>query len=338
MATYRKRGSAWRAEVAKNGVRRSATFDLKAQAVEWATRIEAEILAGKLGTVKATKTLADAIDRYKTEVTPSKRGSRWETIRLDKFKRDLTFVGELIEQIAAEHIGGWRDLRLNAVAPSSVNREMNLLSAVFETARREWRWCATNPVREVRRPKNPKARDRRITDAEINVMLEKLGYQRGTTPTNVSMKVAVAFLFALETAMRAGEIVNLQWNRVFLDKKYVRLVDTKNEDSRDVPLSSVALKLLLLLPKEKDDEANSSCFGITGASLDALFRKARLNAIEKEPSVADLHFHDSRHEAITRLARKLDVLDLARMIGHRDLKSLMIYYNATATDIASRLE
>jgi integrase len=65
---------------------------------------------------------------------------------------------------------------------------------------------------------------------------------------------------------------------------------------------------------------------------DALFRKCRDRA-----GIVGLHFHDSRHEAITRLAQRLDVLDLARMVGHRDLKMLQAYYNATAEEIAARL-
>lgn len=59
--------------------------------------------------------------------------------------------------------------------------------------------------------------------------------------------------------------------------------------------------------------------------------------LDVQSSISGLTFHDSRHEVLTRLARKIDVLDLARMAGHRDPRSLMIYYNATAEEIAGRL-
>jgi integrase len=160
-------------------------------------------------------------------------------------------------------------------------------------------------------------------------MLSKLGYERDQMPKTLQQHLAAAFLLALETGMRQGEILGLTWGRVFLKERYVRLEDTKNGDARNIPLSSAAVRLLERQPRV---EAEPRCFPVASASADALWRKARKNA-----KIADLKFHDSRHEAITRLAKKLDVLDLARMIGHRDPRSLMIYYNATATELAARL-
>lgn len=138
--------------------------------------------------------------------------------------------------------------------------------------------------------------------------------------------VAVAFLFAIETGMRAGEICALRAD--FLVGRTARLPAEicKNGTKRDVPLSEKARKLLECLPK-----ADYS-FGLSSSSLDALFRKAK-----KAAGIEGLNFHDTRHEAITRLSRKLDVLALARMVGHRDIKQLQTYYNASAEDIADLL-
>lgn len=94
-----------------------------------------------------------------------------------------------------------------------------------------------------------------------------------------------------------------------------------------MPLSKRALELRALLPP------GDSVFGLSSSSLDALFRKAKATT-----GVENLTFHDTRHEAITRLARKLNVLDLARMVGHRDLKMLQVYYNESAEDITGRLD
>jgi integrase len=96
-----------------------------------------------------------------------------------------------------------------------------------------------------------------------------------------------------------------------------------------VPLSPRALELIGFLPTSQDDE---SLFGLTEASLDANFRKMRAKTAIKE-----LTFHDTRHEAITRLAKKLNVLELARAVGHRDLNMLQIYYNETAENLAKKL-
>jgi integrase len=329
MATYRKRGSTWRAEIAKNGARLSGTFESKAEAVAWAREKEAELGRGGMIAPSANKkTFADALRRYQQEVSPTKRGARWEILRLAVIVK-LEWTSERIGRVTPDHVAKWRDGRLETVKPSTVNRELNLISAVFEHARREWKWIVINPVRDVRRPTNPRPRDRRITQAEENTMLRYLGYERDRVPITVQQHLAAAFLLALETGMRQGEILGLTWDRVFIKQRFVRLEVTKNGDVRNVPLSSDAVRLLELQPRLLGE---TRCFQIESASADALWRKARNKA-----KIKNLRFHDSRHEAITRLAKKLDVLDLARMIGHRDPKSLMIYYNATASELASRL-
>lgn len=327
MATYRKRNGTWRAEIVRHGVRESCSFRTKGEATEWATRREAEILHSKGRGKAIAYTFADALKRYKQEVTPQKRGKRWEEIRINKFLREIDFVGENIARITPETIGKWRDKRTKEVKEASVRRELELISAVFEAARREWRWINENPMRDVRRPKASPPRDRLISDAEREKILSGLGYCHGKPPETKMQVVAYAFLFALETAMRAGEICNLKWSNVNLEKRFVRLEITKNGDYRHVALSSKAVELL-----KNIGENAGMCFGVSSAVLSTLFRRAVAAA-----KIKNLTFHDTRHHAITQLAQKIEVLDLARMIGHRDLKSLMTYYNPTASEIAERL-
>lgn len=335
MAHYRKRSNGWRAEIAILGVRDSATWPTKAQAIAWATETEARIRAdhanGRAAQQPQKITVHQLITDYIDRRLPDKKGADKEQIRLTRFARELSWVGELASAITTQHIIAWRDARLAQVSPASVNRELNLLSAVFAHGV-ETSACITNPVRGMRRPRNPPARDRDINQSEIDAMLSALGHQPGMPPTKKIHAIALAFLFALETGMRVSEITELTWDRVAIAQRYLTLLATKNGDSRQVPLSTAAINILQMLPR-----TGHSCFDITAGSLDALWRKARRRAATLCPSVADLHFHDSRHAAVTRLARRLDPLDLARMIGHRDLNSLMIYYNASATDIAGRL-
>ena len=114
----------------------------------------------------------------------------------------------------------------------------------------------------------------------------------------------------------------------FLEKQFVRLHDTKNGTKRDVALSTEAVRLLNLL----DSDSGAKVFATNQQSSGTIFRRGVELA-----GIKGLTFHDTRHEALTRLARKLQVLDLARMVGHRDPRSLMIYYNATAEEIATQL-
>lgn len=158
-----------------------------------------------------------------------------------------------------------------------------------------------------------------------------LGYERAATPRTIGARVGAAMLFAIETGMRAGEIAALEWPCVHLDRRMLRITGGKGAGKtdaaiRDVPLSPEALRIL------RQMEGDGSVFGLTPAQIDSNYRKARRMAM-----VEGLTFHDLRHTAITRLAKKLDVLDLARMVGHRDLKQLMVYYNESAENLAKML-
>lgn len=320
MANLRKRGKRWRAEVYRRGVRESQSFHTRAEAAAWALEREAEITGGKL----PEKSLRDALERYARDVTPAKRGARWEALRLTRWAKSWPMSARPVAALTAADIAEWRDGRLKSVTPGTVNREMNLLRSVLETARKEWGWLRDNPMRDVRRPRNPPPRRRRVSQDEIDRLCMALGYTWPQKPVTASHRVALAFLLALETAMRAGEMVGLAPEHIHLKERYVDLPRTKNGDARRVPLSKRAVAILKLVPNG---------FDLEPGTRDALFRRARDNA-----EIDDLHFHDSRAEAIWRLSKKLDVLQLARMIGHRDVRSIMFYYDESASDIAKQLD
>jgi integrase len=333
MATFIRRGKTWRAQLSCRGVRDSATFDTKAQAIAWAADRESEIRAGALGKI-IPYPVRKALTRYADEVSPSKKGVRWEKVRLKKFAESLPFVDRLLPNVTGVDIAEWRDASLKTttkrgtlLAPSSVRREMVLLRSVFEIARKEWGWLAKNPMVDISMPAHGRPRDRRVSDDELDRILLALDYEAGTIAETTSQRVAVAFLWALETAMRAGEIVGLRPNYINVEGRYAQLPRSKNGDARKVPLSTAAVALLDCLPSSE-----ATLFDLTSASIDALFRKAT-----KRAEIVDLHWHDSRHEAITRLAGKLEILELARMVGTRDLKTLSLYFNATPKQIAEKL-
>ncbi|MCM1513345.1 MAG: site-specific integrase [Oxalobacter formigenes] len=288
--------------------------------------MEAEILSSRPGEIP-NKKFADLLNRYAADVSVNKKGERWERTRLKKLA--AMPIGEIpLRSLKPADFVKWRDNRLKEISPASVSREMSLLSHVCTIAINEWNWLREHPMQKVRRPAASKPRDRRITDNEIERILSACGYNYNSSPGTARARAGAAFLFAIETAMRAGEIVKLAWDNVDLEKRVAQLTETKNGAGRSVPLSSEAIRILKQLPS-----GGKTCFCLTSSSLDALFRKAKTHALTE-----NLHFHDTRHEAITRLAKKLDVLDLARMVGHRDLRMLMVYYNATAEELAQRLD
>lgn len=319
MASIRQRGKRWRAELYKDGRRESQTFRTKAEAIAWAHQREAELTGGRL----PDKSLSEALTKYAAEVAPTHKGERWEILRCEALKRH-PMAKRRVATLTATDLSEYRDERLRSVSAGTVRREMSFLRSVFDVALREWRWIRENPLDGVRKPSAPPSRKRRISDDEIERVTLALGYDGGM-PANASQRVALAFLFALETAMRAGEITGLRWEDV--NAKSVHLPRTKNGDSRQVPLSTQAREIIGLLPRDAE-----YVFNLRPEIRDALFRKARDRA-----KIPNLHFHDSRAEAIWKLSKKLDVMELARMIGHRDLRSLLIYYSTTADELADRL-
>lgn len=327
MPTIRKRPTGWQAMIRlKDHPAESQIFDTKARASAWGHAREAELKAQGKGLVTAT--LLDAFEKYRAEVCPdlkSGANASKRLLALSKVK-DLLPMSKPVAEVTAVDLSKFRDTRLGEVAIATVRKEMTIIRSVLESARRDWGMIMVNPIQDVKKPPAPPDRKRLFTDAEAKKIIDSLGYVDEVT--TLQHQVAVALLLAFETGMRAGELLGLTWDMVNLEGRYVTLPETKNGDQRYVSLSSKAVDLIGKL-KGLD---KTQVFTVTSASLDALFRKAR-----DKHKILNLHFHDSRANAITMLAKKLEILDLARMIGHKDLKNLLIYYRESATEIADKL-
>lgn len=303
-------------QIKRRGVRESATFRTKAAAQEWALPRENALMDG--GSKIVHRSVRQALEHYSFHVSPKHKGCEWEQVRLTKLARDLDFAGKRLSDVTPADIATWRDN--SPLAPASIRREFGLVRAVFACAKRDWGWLRVSPFDTLKPPPEGRPRTRRVSDDE----LERIILALGAGP--VSRIIGLACRWALETAMRQGEILRL--TRDDIKGRVARLTDTKNGDLREVPLSSRAVALLALLPER------GTLFPIDPRSFDTLFRKARNKA-----KVGDIHFHDLRREATTRLAAKLDVLTLAKMTGHRDVKVLLAtYYRPTMESVASLLD
>lgn len=320
MATYRKRGKKWQAIIRRLGsapISRGG-FHSKLAAQEWAVPIERDLLAGRYNPSKHT--LQDALNRYAREVSPKKRGARWEGLRIAAFGRS-TMAAKPLSRLTEDDIARWREDRLQTVSGSTVRREMNLWQSVLEMARKEWKWIDRNPVVDVKKPPSPRSRQRGVRQTEIDTLALHF-------TANGMREVFDGFLLGIETAMRAGEMWSLERPQIDLDRRVAHLDKTKNGDERDVPLSPKALEITQALLSDGRDVL----FLIPPASRDTLFRKGRQAA-----GIEDLHFHDSRSEGVSRLSKVFDVLELARVVGHRDIRSLMHYYRTDPAELAMRL-
>lgn len=333
MATFTKRGESWFAQVRRKGISRSASFPTKTQAVAWATHIEAELIAGKHSTI-ANKSLAQLFERYRDEVSPTKRSGDKEMIRLNRLIAD-PISSTMLTDLRDTHFISLRDRLLEgtsdrpAISGASVLRYFNIINPALKKAVNEWKWLDTNPLEKVQRPANSKPRERRPSLDEINRLIYVMNYTPDCTITTVMQEVAAAMLFAIETGCRAKELCTMRRSTVNLEQRTARVEEDTKTGSRDIALTTEACRIIKQCIKSFDAD---TVFRITPALLDANFRKYKDKA-----GISGLTFHDMKHEACTRLAKFMPIEDLARQLGTRNLKILMIYYNPTAAEIAALL-
>jgi integrase len=269
MAGIWKRGNYWRAYIRRQGYpQQNRSFDTRAEAEAWGRNIECEMDRGIfVDRIEAElNSFGDLLKRYAEEVSPHKKGGAGEILRIRKLRTESLAeykVAALTSKVMAEY----RDGRLRLVSGSTVNRELTLISHVLTIARKEWGIpIKANPVSDIRRPKENRARTRRLFNDEENRLLSELAPSRRDEnrrfePGGCRNKwVLPVVVLAIETAMRRSEILSLHWPDVFLDERFVRLHDSKNGEPRDVPLSTRAAAILAALPRKPDGQV----FPITG--------------------------------------------------------------------------
>ncbi len=308
----------------------SKTFPTEAAAKRWMHEREAELCLGLSpdpSPLSKSYTLSDLIDRYVQEVTPHKKGKDVEEARLRALQR-AELAKLPLGELTAQHLRAYKDSRLKEVAGSTVNRELNTISHIIDVARKEWGFSAGgNPVKDVSRPKNPPPRDRRLSPKEQVAMFAACADTRGGY-----LRTIVEL--ALETGMRQSELVGLEWERVNLPKRTIRLMEgtTKNGHGRAVPLSRRAVEVLEAIAPE--DERYGRVFpDLTTAAV----KRAFIRTCERA-GLQDFHFHDLRHEATSRLFEKgLNVVEAASVTGHKDTRMLMRYTHLDASSLADKL-
>lgn len=342
MATITKRETGgWQAKVRRTGYpTKSKTFLTKTDALRWAAIIESELARGVFvdsGPAERT-TIAEALQLFKIEVVPRRRCQSSDPSRLRTLTRHLG--GYAIARLQPMHVASYRDMRLKTVGPESVISEMNLLNRVL-------RWMGVEkgiyypgelPTSRVSKPKRPRGRERRVTDAEIAAILEHSG----------SGELAAIVRLALATAMRRSELVGLLWKHVDLGRRIALLPTTKNGEPRRVPLSPDAIAVLGSLSHRSDGKV----FGLRPASVQQAFQRAveraRTRYFEREVAehgsadetfLSGLHFHDLRHEATSRLFERgdMDLMEVALITGHKDLRMLQRYTHLRPEVIAQKL-
>lgn len=369
MASIRERGPyQWEVRVRRRGYKpQSTTKESYEEAVAWALTIESEMVRGVFRDRREAEstTLRNALERYEEEVSKHKRGHRQERGRI-AFLRDHAIGYRFLAQIRGVDIAKFvKERREVGMSGSSINKELALISHLYNVAREEWGMeTLENPVNNVRRPKNAPGRDRRLNpereeatlpDGTTAMMSEEdrllaaaESYGRSKMRMGVMKRLIV---FALETAMRRGEIVTLTPEQIDFRRGVVRLDETKNGDAREVPLSPLAARALEEQLQHREaaqetreeraartgkaaTELSPTVFGLTDYAASQAF--ARICAIA---GIKGLTLHDLRHEATSRLFEGdlFSTMEIAAITGHKTLQVLKSYTHLRADRLAAKM-
>ncbi len=330
MASLRKRKgphgrNVWQVQIVRHGFPpQYRTFNTRDQAETWARITEANMDQGlwKDRSEGDRTAVREALVRYEREITPRKASQVSERSRIRTVSR--SFLGDLaLSRVTGREVADYiREREAGGASAHTVRLDLTLISHLYNVARSAWGMeYLVNPVplAKLARPKIPRGRERRLLEGEEDRLLEA---------SSPSLRAVIRW--ALATAMRQGEIANLRWEHVDRLRRSVLLPETKNGESRTVPLSPVALSILEALPRRID----GSVFGFTGNAI----RLGWKRALDKS-GITGLRFHDLRHEAISRLFEEtdLDVMEIRAISGHRTLQMLARYTHLRTHRLADRL-
>jgi len=316
MAYISRHKDKWRAQVSKDGVRKTAVWATKREATAWANRVELEISKGVISA--NSYTLREAIDKYLTTVSTHKRNAvKWETHRFDAM---LAYFGDVpLGRITSEHIGDWRSERIKTVSGSTILRESGLYRNLFRVAHLEWRWITSNPYEGVRLPSANAPRVQVWRWQQIKRVL-RAGQRTG----GKTLEVTQAFHIALRTGMRLKEAVMApaHFDRA---RRVVDLPSTKTAAKGEiVPLTRQGYRVMCAMPP---------AFDVSPFRASMLFCHLCDKLL-----ITGLQFRDARATALTLMARRMDVMTLARISRHKDLRLLIsTYYRESPEAISLRL-
>lgn len=364
MASFEPRGDSIRAIVRiPGGGKKTATFDTQEEAEAWAATMEDKKTRKELQGSAGGMIVGEMLEEYE-DVARRTDSGKWNLLRLASFQGDQ-LASMRMKAVITHDIDEWvqrRLARLNErtgrqIKTSTVARELNLLSGAFNWAMRTRKWITSNPCHgSIPLQEAPTRKPASLTRNQIEAACQAAGLSEDPLLLTIVARTCVAWMLALETGMRSGEILRIRLPHYWRDKKTVHIAAEERGGrkgsksgtkiaSRNVPLTERAIELLdwLLRTTPKDQPVENMAaagmlkppyiVGLTDSQRDANWRK-----LAKRAGLEAFTYHDSKHEACTRLSKFLDVLELSHAVGTKDIALLRdTYYIADASRAAERL-
>ncbi len=317
----------WQVQIRRYGVKpETKTFPTRDEAKIWARLIESEIDRGiYVSRYEAEHiTFSELIHRYQKEITPLKKSASREISRLkclDKFFGEVTLA-----RISSEMVARFRDERLSLnLSGATVIKDLNTLSHIIDTAIKEWGfYIPLNPVKNIRKPRVNNSRSRRLSVEEQIILLKKCREH--------SLMMESVVIFAIETAMRLGEIINLEWSDVNIAQRFVVIHETKNGETRKIPLTNASINTLKTLTKRL---GSNKVFWKwkSVSSFESSWQRILLKS-----DIKNFRFHDLRHEATSRLFEmNLNMMEVSSITGHKTLQMLKRYTHLSIDRLTKKI-
>ena len=322
MASIRKRGNKFQAQVRRAGFQgKSKSFERLTEAKAWARSQEIYFDRGEAGNQKPDDMpLASILSRYLLEITPTKKSASGESRRIMRLLKD-EIARQTLRKLTPAKLAAFRDRRVKDGVRTAAY-DLQVIRHALNIARAEWGISIpNNPVEAIRLPRPPKPRERRLKPCEYELLLFYAESSR-------SQFLKPLIIIAVETGMRLGELLSLTWCDVDTDAGIAVLRDTKNGESRAVPLSLSALDVLKSLPV-----THTSLFGTNYHAVKSAWQR-----LCKRSGIHDLRFHDLRHEAISRFFEKgLTLPEVTMLSGHKTKAQALRYAHSDFTNVKKKL-
>jgi integrase len=314
MTSIRKRNGKYQVQIRIQRKNLTKTFSNLKDARKWGSHYESKIhLGNDLETLDKNIILADLINKYLKEITPTKKGWHMETIRMKRLLRQ-SISKRPVYLLKTKDFVEYKNERIKD-GKIACRYDLTLLHHLYNVAIKQWSYpILSNPISNVPKPKPNPSRERRLSDNELKYILnEKF--------KNPHMKNII--LLAIETGMRRGEILAIKTQNLM--ENYIWLPDSKNGNPRKIPLSNKAKSILKesILPFPVSPNAVRLCW----------------NRMIKRSGIQDLHFHDLRHEAISRFFEMgLSVPEVSLISGHKDIRQLMRYVHLKVETLFTKMK
>ncbi len=314
------RGGVWWASITYKGrrVRKSLEVTDKKHAQIMEAQIRTALAEGKYSErpMGESKTFRDMMEKFMKEHAPKVSVNTQKSYSASLKNLSSFFVDSKLTSITPKMTSEYKALRYREGAkPATINREIAMLSKAFNLSVKQWEWVKENPMSRVPKEKENNERDRWLTEDEEKRLLE-----------NSPQWLRDIIVFDLNTGLRQGELLSLEWSRVDLSRKIIIIQESKSGKPRTIPLNQIAIDILMEKTRIRNVRNDLVFASSVGTKIDRHNTRRSFNSAVKNAGIYNFHFHDLRHTFATRMAQRgIDIYKISKLLGHHDIRMTQRY-------------